>query len=321
MEYEHQLNMTQFPGECMKKFLITMSCLFLSLPVFGKETITLVYSWNVGDAAANFYRTLIEESNRSQNQYQFVFEARPGAGGSVAAKHVESNPANTVLANSSALFIRPVFFPAESHDVSKFRSLMPMCSAPMLITSTKYSSWKEVPPQAKLSIGVSGLGTTTHLVAEQIASRYPNMQVIPFKSTSEALLGVLSNTTDFAVNFTGDVDSWLKTNASNKQKLYVLGTTGKTQVRDFPLLANQGFPKNLADMSSMQQLFAPVRLPQEKFQDIRKIFFEAAKHKSVRDANAVDSCIPNSMMPDNEIAPWFNYQNARWKAIAESVKK
>ena len=301
----------------MKKLLaIVLATISLSVSA-QKETITMYYSWSPADAAANFYRTLADESNKLQNKYTFIFDAKPGAGGTVAANHVLNTP-NTIWISSSAAFIRPNLFPNESHDMSQFRSLMPMCVAPFVITSTKYKSWKDVPRDAKLNIGISGLGATTHLVALQVAAQYPNMQIVPFKSTSDALLGVLSGNTDFATSFFGDVEQYSRVDST--KRVYLLGMTGKESIKGVPLLKNQGFPTVVADMSTPQQIFIPRKFPEEKFQEIRKIFVEAARSKSVRDANAADTCIPNNQIPTAELDNWFNSQLVMWRRLSATVK-
>lgn len=301
----------------MKKLLSAFLFSMFALSVQAKETITMYYSWSAADTAANFYRTLADESNKLQNNYTFIFDAKPGAGGTVAANHVLNTP-NAIWINSSAAFIRPNLFPNESHDMSQFRSLMPMCVAPFVISSSKYKSWKEVPKDAKLSIGISGLGATSHLVALQVASQYPNMQIVPFKSTSDALLSTLSGNTDFATSFFGDVEQYARPDST--KRVYLLGMTGKESVKNTPLLKNQGFPAVLADMSTPQQIFIPRKFPEEKFQEIRKIFVEAARTKAVRDANAADTCVPNNQLPTAELDQWFNTQLVLWRRLSSTVK-
>jgi tripartite-type tricarboxylate transporter receptor subunit TctC len=308
---------TNFKENKMKKLLATLLATISLSAVAQKETVTMFYSWSPADTAANFYRTLADESNKLQNKYNFIFDAKPGAGGTVAANHVLNNP-NSIWINSSAAFIRPNLFPNESHDMSQFRSLMPMCVAPFVVTSTKYKSWQDVPRNAKLNIGISGLGATTHLVALQVATQYPNMQIVPFKSTSDALLGVLSGTTDFAVGFIGDSEQYTKSDAA--KRVYQLGMTGKESIKGIPLLRNQGFPAVVADMSTPQQIFIPRKFPEEKFQEIRKIFVEAARSKSVRDANAADNCVPNNQIPTAELDNWFNSQLVLWRRLSATVK-
>ena len=288
----------------------------LSLTVSAKETWTIVYSWQPSDPAAGFYRTLIEEANKSQQKYRFVIDFKPGAGGSIAARHVESTP-NTILANSSALFIRPLFFPESSHTVANFRSLMPMCVAPMLVFSGKYKSWNEVPKDKPLTIGMSGLGTTTHLVATQIAVKYPNINIIPFKSTSEALSSTVAGNTDFSVGFLGETNPWLT--PVNGRQVYVLGVTGKDNLNNIKPLTTYGFPEVLSRMSSHQQLFASRKMPDTQFNEIREIFVASAKHHAVISANALDFCKPNSQMPTSEIDHWFNIQLVTWRRIFTAI--
>ena len=301
----------------MKKLLaVVLATLSLSVAA-QKETVTMFYSWSPADTAANFYRTLADESNKLQNKYTFIFEAKPGAGGTVAANATLNTP-NSIWINSSAAFIRPNLFPTESHDMAQFRSLMPMCVAPFVISSTKYKSWKDVPRDAKLNIGISGLGATTHLVALQVASQYPNMQIVPFKSTNEALVNVLGGQTDFAVGFFGDVEQY--TRPDSTKRVYVLGMTGKESIKGVPLLKNQGFPAVIADMSTPQQIFIPRKFPEDKFLEIRKIFVEAARSKSVRDANAADTCIPNNQIPTAELDNWYNSQLVMWRRLSATVK-
>ena len=302
----------------MKKLLAILLATF-AITAWSKETVTILYSWLPSDPAANFYRRLADESNKIQDKYTFIFDNKAGAGGSIAARAVERDP-SLILANSSALFIRPIFFPGESHEIASFKSLMPMCVAPMLITSSKYKSWKEVPTDQPLSIGISGLGTTTHLVATQIVAKYPNIQIIPFKGTSEALVSVMSGHTDFAVSFMGETVGFVKpTPQTQGRQVYLLGTTGKTNIGGAAPLASQGFPTALAGMSSPQQLFVNRKFPDDKFKEIRAIFVKAANTQSVKDTNGIDHCIPNSQLADAELADWFNSQLVNWRRVATPV--
>ena len=300
----------------MKKILAVLLTV-LSLTVSAKEPITLAYSWGAGDNAANFYRALVAEANKLQNQYTFLFDTKPGAGGTVAANFTTNNPTNTLWINSSAGFIRPNLFPAESHSMADFRSILPMCVSPFVISSAKYKSWKEVPKDANLSIGMSGMGTTTHLVSIQIAKNYPNLNIVPFKSTSEALLGVLSGSVDFSVGFHGDSEQY--TVPGSAKQVYWLGQTGQTSIKGTELLSRQGFSKELSDMSTPQQIFASRKLSDERFTSIRKILVEASRAQSVRSANSADNCVPNNQMPDNQLDAWFNSQVAQWKRLTQGV--
>jgi len=300
----------------MKKIFLSLLLSVLSVSASSKETVTIVYSWSPADVAANFHRTLANEANKIQDKYTFVFDTKPGAGGSVAANHVSRNP-NTILATASAFFIRPNFFPTESHDISKFKELLPMCSAPGLISSSKYKSWKDVPKDKPLTIGVSGMGTTTHLIASQLATNYPNMIVVPFKSTSEAVISVLSENTDFAVNFLGD--SLPYTTAASTRKIYMLGVTGDQTVNNVAPLVTQGFPKALAQMNVPAQLVVPGDMPDNMFKQYREILIKAAATEAVQKSFAMDYCRPLHQMPDDQIQPYYNMQVSAWQKLSNGV--
>jgi tripartite-type tricarboxylate transporter receptor subunit TctC len=302
----------------MQKFLISIMLVLLSTVAESREHITLLYSWTASDNAVNFYRALIDDANKTSDKYTFVLDFKPGAGGTVAAHYTKANAGNTLWINSSAGFIRPNLFPNESHSMADFRSILPMCVSPFVISSTKYKNWREVPYDAKLSIGMSGLGTTTHLVSIQIARNYPNMTIVPFKSTSDALLNVLNGSLDFSVGFHGDGEQY--TRAGSPRQLYWLGQTGRDSIKNTELLSNQGFPKELADMSTPQQIFASKKMSEERFREIRRLLVDASRARTVRDANMADNCIPNNQMPDNQIDAWFDLQLLQWKQLTVGVK-
>jgi tripartite-type tricarboxylate transporter receptor subunit TctC len=302
-----------FFGKFMKKLLATLF-VFLSLAASAKENITIYYSWGAADTAANFHRTLADEANKIQNRYNFVFDVKPGAGGSIAARQVAGQP-DTILATASAFFIRPNFFPNESHDISKFRSLFPQCAAPAVISSKKYKTWAEVPTDRPISIGMSGMGTTTHLIAAQIAKKYPNLVIVPFKSTSEAVLSVLSDSTDMAVNFMGDSVQYVETN-----RLTVLGVTGSRTVNGVKPLSSQGFTRDLDVMDVPAQLLVPTTFPTAKAQEIRDIFVKAGRSTAVLDSYKPDFCQSNNQMADRDIQPWYAKQTADWRRLTQGIE-
>ena len=300
----------------MKNLLLSIILSLFTVSAMAKETVTIVYAWGPGDTAANFHRTLVESANKIQNKYTFVFDTKPGAGGSIAANHVLNTP-NTILATASAFFIRPNFFPNESHDLNAFKEIMPQCSAPAVITSTKYRSWKEVPTDRPLTIGVSGMGTTTHLIATQVALRYPQMTVVAFKSTSEALLSVLSNNTDFAVNFLGDSEQYAKPGAP--RQVYLLGLTGEKTVSGVAPLITQGFPKSLGRMDVPAQLVLPKTVSDTKFAEWRKILVQAGRARTVQESFAKDYCESMNQMPDDRIQGYYNMQTVEWQKLSNGV--
>lgn len=300
----------------MKKLLAILLCVCLT-SVNAAETVTIVYSWTAGDMAANYYRALAESANKIQTRYNFIVDYRPGAGGAVAAVHVAKTP-DTILATSSAFFIRINLYPESGYNLDNYQELMPICFGPFAISSARYRSWKEVPTDRRLTIGVSGLGTTTHLTALQIIKRYPQMDVIPFKSTSEATMAALGGQTDFAVNLMGDNPQFEKANSTGS-RLYVLGTGGRHTVNNKPLLINQGFDANMARMGSPAQLIVPVTTPAEKYADWRRIMQQAMQTDTVKRAINDDYCAPTAEMAQDPRAYYLESRNF-WQKLTNGIR-
>jgi len=293
----------------MKRIL---AILFFALSigtVGAKETVTIVYSWTASDTAANYDRTLVDEANRLQDKYTFLFDARPGAGGSVAAHAVLSNP-NMILSTSSAFFIRPNVYPNESYKIDQFQELMNQCDARFVIVSARYRSWQQVPTDRPLNIGISGMGTTTHLVASQIVNKYPKLQVIPFKSTSEALAATLAGTVDFSVSFAADTRPY--------KELHVLGITGPDSVDGYASLVSQGFDANLVSAISPYHLVVSANVPDEKVQEWRRILKKAAQSPSVLNSYAQQNC-RMATTPDSQLQAWFSAQTVKWERLTQKL--
>jgi len=300
----------------MKKILAILLATF-TLTTHARETVTIIYGWSPSDIAANFSRTLAQEANKIQDQYTFIFDTKPGAGASIAAQYVAKTP-NTILATSSAFWIRPNFFPNESHRVEDFQQLMPDCDAPLGVFAKKYKSWKDVPTDRPLTISVSGLGITTHLVATEVAKKYPNMIVVPFKSTTDAVLATLSGTTDFSVAFIGDSEQYV-TATEEKNKLYNLGITGEKAIDKIPTLVSNGFPKILSQMNAPSHLVISNQVPAKKAKEWRDILVKAGRSPALDKAYFAHRCQSLNQMSDDRIQPWFNKQNFIWKQITSEI--
>lgn len=289
----------------------------MTLNVVAKETVTIYYPFGVGDTMTNWARALVEESNKSQDQYTFLFDVKPGAGNAVAAQHVDRTP-NTVLMSSPAFFIRPNFYPNESYDIGNFRPLLAQCTAPLGIASVRYKSWNEVPKDKQLNMAISSLGTTTHLTALQIVSKYKNIQLVPFKSTTDSLLAVIAGTVDFSVGFLAEEEVWSKN--EGKAKVNVLGITGPKVINGHPTLISQDFPQALSSMSAAHGLYISSTVTSDKkYNELRKILLNAANTKLVLDSYKPDYCQPLSTMSNKELQDWFTMQIKMWKDLSAGV--
>ena len=311
-------NLISIEAKMKKLLLILMAVFAISVTAQAKETITIMYAYGPADSVANYHRTLANEANKIQNKYNFIFDARPGAGGSIASNQVLRD-ANTILAHSTAFFIRPNVYPNESYDLTQFKEQFVHCTAPMAITSSKFKTWQEVAVDKEVTIGISGLGVTTHLAALQVQKKYPKMNIIPFKSTTESMMSMVSGQTDFHIGFISEAEQWTKENKTAKATVNVLGITGNKVVNGYQPMAREGFDQSFASMNVGHHLVLPARYDDARAKEFYDIFVQAAKTESVRNAYAVDFCEPASVNY-NDLTKFYNFHTDYWKKLSEGVK-
>jgi tripartite-type tricarboxylate transporter receptor subunit TctC len=296
----------------MKKIFALLSLMLASTSLPAQQQISIVWPFGMGDTQAQYSRSLVEELNKTQKKYTFILENRPGAGATIGAKHVATTP-YSVLAASTAFFVRPNFYPEESHRVSDFRPLMTQCAAPMLIVSKKYRSWHEIDQNQKINIGISGMGATSHLMAMEIIKRYPNATPVPYKGTREASLAVVAGDIELAVAFLGEVEQFINTG-----ELRTLGISGRKSVKSIPTLESQGFA-GMGEVVNMHSLQVPKSMPVDQFTELRDLVVKSAKKISVQRSYAVDYCEPSDL-DSTATQRWFDQQVVLWKRLSQGVK-
>lgn len=301
----------------MSKLLaILVTSLAIATSSIARENITIYYAWGPGDSVANYHRTIAAEANKIQDKYNFIFDTKPGAGGAIASNHVLNTP-NSILAHSTAFFVRPVVYPNESYDLIKFKEQYVHCMAPLAVTSTKYKSVKDVPATA--SVGISGLGVTTHLAAIELKKKYPNLNIVPFKGTTESMLSMVSGQTDLHIGFISEAEQWGKENTTNNRKVTVLGITGTKVINGYQPLVTQGFDKSFADMNVGHHMVIPATTDESRRHEFHEIFVKAHQTTTVRAAYAVDYCEPQSVKY-NDLNKFFSFHTEYWKKLAGQVK-
>ena len=296
----------------MKKIIIASAIAVTSLVAQAQQVISIVWPFGMGDTQAQYSRSLVEELNKNQKTYIFILENKPGAGATIGAKHVAATP-NSVLSASTAFFVRPNFYPEESHRVADFRPLMTQCAAPMVIVSKRYRNWQDVDKSKPINIGISGLGATSHLMAMEIIKRYPNAQPVPYKGTREASMDVIAGNIELSVAFLGEVEGFL-----DKGDLHALGISGRRVVRGVSTLESQGFT-GVGEVVNMHSLQVPRSMSDAQYNELRAMVVEASRTASVQRAYAVDYCEASNL---DAVATqrWFDAQVVLWKRLSQGVK-
>ena len=301
----------------MKQFFLSIVLVGFSFCSMAAETVTIVWGWGPGDNLANSSRVLADEANKIQKNYFFLFDSKPGAGGAIAASHVKRTP-NTILATSSAFFVRPNVFPTTNiYKTNEFKELMPQCYSPIAILSSKHQSWNKVPKDKPLTVGNTGLGSTTHLVGLQLTEKYQDSTFVAFKTVADSFLAMIGNNIDIDIGFLPSAINWNQGN--NSKKVTVLGITGSDKSFEYPLLIDQGFPSVLGSINLPLHLVVSADTPPEKIDKWREILVRAANTNAVKEVYKANSCVSLANMPAKDMQPWFDNQVLKWKTLSKGI--
>jgi len=201
--------------------------LAVSTTAHARETISLLWGFSAGSSTATNARLIVDEANKSQHKYLFVFLNKPGAGGSIAANAVAASPDNTIVSMSSSFIIRPNFEKTDkTHNLNDFTPILVQGNgSPLFVLSNKYANLKSLLAKTNLTIGVSGVGSISHLVATELIAGHASATIINFKSMPDASMAAAGGHIDAAVGIYGDVAGLVES-----KKLTVLGYTGNTEL-------------------------------------------------------------------------------------------
>lgn len=251
----------------MKNFLMTILLLCMSIGAYAEpKVVHAVWPFAIGSSQANLVRAVLDNANKQQSKYQFVFVNKPGAGGAIAANVVLESSELQVLFSSSSFYVRPLLY-KDSHDVDKFNLIGGICMAqPFGIYSKKFVSAKDLPGKNS-TIGVIP-GSITTLVARATKRDNTGIEIteIPYKGTPEATSDMLGGHID------GSVDTVGKSVLGRfGPEVNVLGITGKRNIGTLKSFQSQGV-KGLEELVGDYLIFVPTTVDPQVKEELNKIF-------------------------------------------------
>ena len=291
-------------------------CIFANLST-AQETITILWGFNIGTNQANTVRLLCDELNQSQNRYKFVIGHKPGAGGTIAATGVANYATNTLVSMSSSFIIRPYYEKGQlTHNLDNFRPILVQgTGSPLFIVSSKYRTMDELLAIPNLSIGVSGIGSISHLAADEITRSAKNVNIVNFKDMLEASTSAAGGHIDAAVGLLPDLQGML-----DAGKIQVLGYTGRREIKAYPgLLLSKKMPE-VANLTANYAIFASTDMPLDRFNEIHQLLSTANTRPLVIESYAKDLLNITSLDP-KQSQTWYATQRSYWKTQVEKITK
>ena len=155
----------------LKKLLISF-LLVLSTTGYTKERVIAMWPFTPASTQGSYFRAILEQANKEQDKYEFVFENKTGAGGAIATQDIATVRTGTrILAHSGAYFARPFMYSDTPYNFEQFKPLMVMGFSPAALI-TKNKTLDQLLAQKKINIATAGGGSSVHLFAEAYFKQY-----------------------------------------------------------------------------------------------------------------------------------------------------
>ena len=290
------------------KKLLTIVVLLLSPIVYAQERITILWAFNIGSNYANTVRMLCDELNKMQDKYMFVIGSKPGAGGTIAATAVASNPNNTLVSMSPSFIIRPYFEEKEhTHNLDNFTPILVQgVGSPLTIFSGKYTNLETAIADPKLIVGISGYGSISHLATSELVQSNRTAVIANFKSMIDAVTAVAGGHVDLAMGFNSDISAFI-----DSGKVNVLGRTGpNSSIKQMPSANN---------LTANYAVYASTAMSKERFSEIHQLLLVANSKSSVLNSYKKDLLTPVTYNLEQS-QQWYADERMFWKKQVEKIK-
>lgn len=294
----------------MKKFITGLIIVGASLTATAKEKVPAVWPFTPASTQGLYYRAILEQANKEQDKYEFIFEHRTGAGGAIATQYVHNLQGTRILAHSAAYFARPFLYPETQYKFEQFKPVMIMGFAPAALI-TKGKTLDQILAQKKINIATAGAGSSTHLLAEAFFKQYKegrDIAMIHYRDTNEAAKDVIGGQVDATFEFLGDAKA-------RGEFITIVGITGKSKVENFKFLPN------MEELVGIFAVYAPKDMPDGQVAEIRAMLLRAEKHESVQTLYKRDFTYKDSSMSvPGDLMPWYNRTIKQFEGYTKGIK-
>lgn len=301
----------------MKRIIATLISCFLVMSVAHADTIKVPSIWGfaIGSTQGNYFRALLEQANQDQKKYQFVFEHKPGAGGSIATKTALDTTGPVILAHTAAFYVRPNLYPETPYRFDQFQPILVQGTAPAVLM-TKGKTLDQLLKQPRITIGTAGAGSSSHFIAETMKKyiRGPEVTMVHFKDTNEAYLNVMGGHVDANFEFLGDAI------AKATPEIVFAGLTGNVPINNIPLLKDRGMP-NMAQVNNIFAVYVRAGMNPETYNEIRAILLKAEQSPRVQELYAKDFTYRDArLLQTSNLQPWYNNNVTRIRELTSGIK-
>lgn len=226
----------------LEKFLVAISAAFLSSAAVAQTIIAIQSPYNPSHSGTPAMLKIIDEANRSQNDFRFILEFRPGGNQILAVKQMDQDP------QSRLAIIAPAF--VENVDAGQIRqedyvpvhALGNACWAVITNIGDEARGVASLRGVEELVVGGVGIGNAAHLTALMLGERLGfRVRYVVFRSNNDAVINMVGNN---GVNFAIDRVESYENFKSKNPNLRILAASCPQRIESMSrvrTLREQGF--------------------------------------------------------------------------------
>jgi tripartite-type tricarboxylate transporter receptor subunit TctC len=269
----------------------------------ARQPIRVILPFSPGSSLDTLGRPAFDHVAKQIGQ-SFVFEHRPGAGGTLGMAQVAKAEADgyTLLLNSSVQTITPSTYTLAFDVARDFAGVAPIAQFPnvLIVPLSGFKTVSDLVAAAKakpgsLTFGSGGVGAATHLTAERFMLSAGIKAVhVPFKGAPDVLREILGERLDFYFSPLASAIPLIE----GKQLRALAVTSGQRSpsVPDIPTTLEAGFPNS--EYAFWIGAFAPAATPRDIVQRLHDAITKALADPEVQNGMKKLAAEPMPLTPE-----------------------
>jgi tripartite-type tricarboxylate transporter receptor subunit TctC len=282
-------------GKRLRMFAVVAAALLASgvAPAqtgYPAKSVHILVPYPAGGAVDVLARTLGDEVAKQWGQ-SVIVENRPGAGGVVASQALATSPPDgyTLIVVASGHATNPFLYAKLPYDTFKdFTPISLLASSPNILLVRADSPYKTLADllaaaranPGKLSYGMAGNGTSTHLAGELLKNLAKvDILAIPYKGGGPAMNDLLGGQIPISIN--NGPESMGQISAGSVRALGVTTAKRAAILPDVPTIAEAGVPGY--DTAVWWGLLGPANMPSDVVAKLSRDFVAAVNAPAVKE--------------------------------------
>ena len=226
----------------MKKLLLALAFVGTT-SAFAAETISIQNPYGPSHSATPGTLRILDEANKAQSEFNFVFEYKPGGGQTIAVKQMDASPENRLAIIAPAYVENTMNGKLDRSQYVPLHALGDACWAVISNKGNEKDGVASLKGETEIVVGGVGIGNATHLTSLLVGEKYGfKVKYVVFKSNNEALVNMTGNN---GVNFVIDKIENYESFKTKNPALNVLAASCPKRLAGAPnvkTLQEQGIP-------------------------------------------------------------------------------